>query len=121
MHKIVTSVAFLFSNAGTGGNTAGIENGNPDEWNTMLDVNITGLLCTAKASLAALKATQGHFILTSSVAGKIALPGSVYGATKWLAYGFGRANLHQYCHACFVCTACRAALQYLPLRKNCHR
>lgn len=80
----------VFANAGTGVNTAGIENGEPDEWKTMLDVNITGLLFTAKASLAALKATQGHFIVTSSVAGKITLQGSVYGASKWFAYGFGQ-------------------------------
>lgn len=80
----------VFANAGTGVNAVGIENGKPDEWKTMLDVNVTGLLLTAKASLAALKQTQGHFILTSSVAGKITLQGSVYGASKWFAYGFGQ-------------------------------
>jgi hypothetical protein len=37
-----------------------------------------------------LKETKGHFILTSSIAGKITLKGSVYGATKWFAYGFGQ-------------------------------
>lgn len=80
----------VFANAGTGVNTSGIENGNPDEWQTMLDVNINALLYTAKASLAALKETQGHFIITSSIAGKITLKGSVYGASKWFAYGFGQ-------------------------------
>lgn len=80
----------VFANAGTGLNTAGIEDGDPAEWQTLLDVNVTGLLLTAKASLPALKQSQGHFILTSSVAGKITLPGSVYGASKWFAYGFGQ-------------------------------
>lgn len=80
----------VFANAGTGVNTPSIENGKPDEWKTMLDVNINALLFTAKASLPALKATQGHFIITSSIAGKITLKGSVYGATKWFAYGFGQ-------------------------------
>lgn len=80
----------VFANAGTGVNTPSIENGEPDEWKTMLDVNINALLFTAKASLPALKATQGHFIITSSIAGKITLKGSVYGATKWFAYGFGQ-------------------------------
>ncbi|SNY49700.1 hypothetical protein SAMN06297280_1508 [Arsukibacterium tuosuense] len=80
----------VFANAGTGVDTPGIENGDPDEWQTMLDVNINALLYTAKASLAALKESQGHFIITSSIAGKITLKGSVYGASKWFAYGFGQ-------------------------------
>ncbi|MBK1888242.1 MULTISPECIES: SDR family oxidoreductase [Marinobacter] len=80
----------VFANAGTGVNAPGIENGDPDEWKTMLDVNINALLFTAKASLPALKETQGHFIITSSIAGKITLKGSVYGASKWFAYGFGQ-------------------------------
>ncbi|MGO4998614.1 SDR family oxidoreductase [Oceanisphaera sp. W20_SRM_FM3] len=80
----------VFANAGTGVNTPGIELGEPDEWKTMLDVNINALLFTAKASLPSLKATQGHFIITSSIAGKKTLKGSVYGASKWFAYGFGQ-------------------------------
>ncbi len=59
-------------------------------WKTMLDVNINALLFTAKASLPALRETKGHFIITSSIAGKITLKGSVYGASKWFAYGFGQ-------------------------------
>lgn len=80
----------VFANAGTGVNAPGIENGDPDEWKTMLDVNINALLFTAKASLPALRETLGHFIITSSVAGKVTLKGSVYGASKWFAYGFGQ-------------------------------
>ncbi|ART79010.1 SDR family oxidoreductase [Oceanisphaera avium] len=80
----------VFANAGTGVNTPGIEQGRIDEWQTMLDANINGLLYTAKASLGALKESQGQFIISSSVAGKITLSGSVYGASKWFAYGFGQ-------------------------------
>lgn len=80
----------VFANAGTGVNTPGIEHGDPEEWQTMLDVNINALLFTAKASLPSLKETQGHFIITSSIAGKVTLKGSVYGASKWFAYGFGQ-------------------------------
>lgn len=83
-------VDVVFANAGMGVSTPGIENGNPDQWKTMLDVNINALLYTAKASLPALKETQGHFIVTSSIAGKISLKGSVYGASKWFAYGFAQ-------------------------------
>jgi NADP-dependent 3-hydroxy acid dehydrogenase YdfG len=80
----------VFANAGMGVNSPGIEKGEPDEWKTMLDVNINALLFTAKASLPSLRETQGHFIITSSIAGKIPLKGSVYGASKWFAYGFGQ-------------------------------
>ena len=80
----------VFANAGTGANTAGIEKGDPEEWMSMLDVNINALLLTAKASLPSLRESTGHFIITSSIAGKITLKGSVYGASKWFAYGFGQ-------------------------------
>ncbi|WP_413692661.1 SDR family oxidoreductase [Psychromonas sp. KJ10-2] len=83
-------VDVVFANAGMGASTPGIEHGDPDDWKTMLDVNINALLYTAKASLPALKKTQGHFIVTSSIAGKISLKGSVYGASKWFAYGFAQ-------------------------------
>ncbi|GAA6185849.1 SDR family oxidoreductase [Aliiglaciecola sp. NS0011-25] len=80
----------VFANAGTGSKAAGIEKGDPQDWKTMLDVNINALLFTAKTSLPYLRKTQGHFIITSSIAGKITLKGSVYGASKWFAYGFGQ-------------------------------
>ena len=80
----------VFANAGTGAKSAGIENGDVAEWKSMLGANVNGLLYTAKLGLPLLKKTKGHFILTSSVAGRIALKGSVYGASKWFAYGFGQ-------------------------------
>jgi hypothetical protein len=80
----------VFANAGTGVNTPSVENGDPNEWDSMVKININALLYTAKATISELKQHQGHFILTSSIAGKISLKGSVYGATKWFAYGFGQ-------------------------------
>ena len=80
----------IFANAGRGAKTAGIEKGDVDDWDGMLGANVNGLLYTAKAGLPYLRDTQGHFIITSSVAGRIALKGSVYGASKWFAYGFGQ-------------------------------
>jgi len=79
----------VFANAGTGVNTPGVESGVPEEWDKMIEVNINALLYTAKASLSELKKTTGQFIITSSIAGKRTLKGSIYGATKWFAYGFG--------------------------------
>jgi len=80
----------VYANAGMGVSTAGTEKGDPKEWDDMIAININALIYTAKASLPELRKTTGHFIITSSIAGKIALKGSIYGATKWFAYGFGR-------------------------------
>jgi len=80
----------VFANAGMGVSQAGTEQGNVDEWDKMIAINVNALTYTAKASLPELKKTKGHFIITSSIAGKIALKGSIYGATKWFAYGFGK-------------------------------
>ncbi|KPV92934.1 putative oxidoreductase [Pseudoalteromonas sp. P1-30] len=79
-----------FANAGMGVSIAGTEKGDPDEWSTMIDINIKALLWTAKATLPHLRQNKGHFILTSSAAGRKPIKGSIYGATKWFAYGFGQ-------------------------------
>jgi len=56
-----------------------------NEWNSMIDVNIKGVLNGIAAVLPTFKAQRsGHVIATSSVAGLKAYPGgAVYGATKW--------------------------------------
>ncbi|MGB5790559.1 MAG: SDR family oxidoreductase [Pseudoalteromonas nigrifaciens] len=79
-----------FANAGMGVSTAGTEKGDPDEWSTMIDINIKALLWSTKLTLPYLRETTGHFILTSSAAGRKPIGGSIYGATKWFAYGFGQ-------------------------------
>ena len=79
-----------FANAGTGVSISGTESGDPDEWNTMLKININALLYTAKLTLPHLRESVGQFIITSSAAGRRPIKGSVYGASKWFAYGFGQ-------------------------------
>lgn len=79
----------VFANAGKGLDKPGTENGDPREWDEMIDLNVKSLLWTAKMTLPHLRETKGHFMITSSVAGKINLPGSIYGASKWFASGFG--------------------------------
>jgi len=78
----------VFANAGTGLDTPGIENGDPDEWSKLVDINIKGVLLTLKATYAALKKSKGHLVLTGSVAGRVHISGSVYGASKWFVHGF---------------------------------
>lgn len=44
---------------------------------------------TAKLTLPQLRTRKGHFLVTSSVAGRTLHKGSIYGASKWFVHGFG--------------------------------
>jgi len=77
----------VFANAGTGVSKAGVENGDPDEWHKMIELNVLAVLQTAHATLPHLRKTEGHFVVTGSKAGRDHLKGSVYGATKWFIHG----------------------------------
>jgi NADP-dependent 3-hydroxy acid dehydrogenase YdfG len=80
----------VFANAGTGLNAAGAEGGDPEEWRRMIDINILGLLYTARAALPQLRKSTGHFLMTGSAAGRNTIKGSVYGASKWFVHGFAQ-------------------------------
>ncbi|MCC5964283.1 MAG: SDR family oxidoreductase [Rhodobacteraceae bacterium] len=77
-----------FANAGKGLDTPGTEAGDPEEWRRMIDLNIMALLYTTRASIPELRKTRGHLVLTGSVAGKVHIPGSIYGASKWFVQGY---------------------------------
>lgn len=83
-------LAAVFANAGLGSTRAGVEDGDLDNWRTMLDVNIWGLLTAVHHALPHLRETKGHAILTGSNAGRRPIKGSVYGATKWFVNGFAQ-------------------------------
>ena len=78
-----------FANAGMGLSAFGTEAGNPTEWEQMIKVNVLGVLWTAMAAMPHLKERAGHLLLTGSAAGRIPIPGSVYGASKWFVHGYG--------------------------------
>jgi NADP-dependent 3-hydroxy acid dehydrogenase YdfG len=82
------SVDAAFANAGRGSAGAGIQEGDPEDWDGMVDLNIKGALYTAHAALPHLKPVKGQFLVTGSMAGRNHLKGSVYGATKWFIHGF---------------------------------
>lgn len=84
----------VFANAGMGLDTPGIDKGDPDEWRRLVDVNILGPLLTLKAAYPELNKTKGHLVLTGSVAGRVHIKGSVYGASKWFVHGLG-GNMSQ--------------------------
>lgn len=83
------SVDAAFANAGMGLDAAGTDDGDPDEWEAMVRLNILGLLWTTKAAMPHLKSATGHLVLTGSAAGRAHIKGSVYGATKWFVHGYG--------------------------------
>lgn len=77
-------VDVIFLNAGLMPNSP-LSELKTDEWNSMIDVNIKGVLNGIAAVLPTFTSQKsGHIITTSSVAGLKAYPGgAVYGATKW--------------------------------------
>ncbi|AHM04184.1 Short-chain dehydrogenase/reductase SDR precursor [Roseibacterium elongatum DSM 19469] len=77
-----------FANAGRGLGTPGTEAGDPEEWRGLVDLNIMGLLYTAKAAIPHLKPNKGSLVLTGSAAGRRHIKGSIYGASKWFVHGF---------------------------------
>ena len=64
-----------------------------DDWRTMVDVNILGLVYCSHAALAIMaEQKSGHIVNISSVAGRIASAGAaVYNFTKWGVTGFSEA------------------------------
>jgi NADP-dependent 3-hydroxy acid dehydrogenase YdfG len=70
-----------FANAGFGG-ARGFLNESPEHWREMVLTNVLGCAYTIRATIPPLKESAGHLLLTSSVAGRRALSGSLYSATK---------------------------------------
>ena len=71
----------VFANAGFGA-VRGFQNESPEHWKSMILTNVYGTALTIRATVPALEASRGLLILTGSVAGHVAVPGSVYSATK---------------------------------------
>ena len=79
-----------FANAGFGA-SRGFLAETPQRWRDMVLTNVLGAAYTIRATLPALKETQGHMLLTGSVAGRRAIPGSLYSSTKWAITGMGES------------------------------
>ncbi len=80
----------VFANAGFGA-PRGFTRSTPEHWRAMVLTNVLGCAFTIRATLPALKDARGHLLLTSSVAGRRALEGSLYSATKHAATAMGEA------------------------------
>jgi NADP-dependent 3-hydroxy acid dehydrogenase YdfG len=80
-----------FANAGFGAARGFLEE-SVEHWKSMIDTNVLGAALSIRASLGHFKEQgSGHLLLTSSIAGRRVLPGSLYSATKHAVTAMGEA------------------------------
>lgn len=81
-------IDLLVANAGLG-HFASIEEMTPDQWNEVVDTNLTGVFYSIKACLPALKDSKGYIMTISSLAGtNFFAGGAAYNASKFGLTGF---------------------------------
>lgn len=83
-------VDVLINNAGMAAGLEAAQNAIRENWQTMIDTNINGVLnCTHALLPQMVKKNSGHIINLGSVAGEFPYPGgNVYGATKAFVHQF---------------------------------
>ncbi len=85
------SLDIVIANAGLG-HFGSIEELTTQQWNDVIDTNLTGVFNSIKASVEALKKSQGYYITISSLAGEnFFAGGSAYNASKFGVTGFTQA------------------------------
>lgn len=83
----------VIANAGVG-IFSSIEDMSLEDWNTMIDTNLTGVFHTLKASVKQLKQHKGYYISIASLAGiNFFANGSGYNASKFGVVGFTQAAM----------------------------
>src|SRR5919107_397632 len=80
----------VFANAGFGAQRSFLGD-SPEHWRDMVLTNVLGVAYTIRATLPALRERAGHMVITSSAAGRRAIPGSLYSATKHAVTAMGEA------------------------------
>jgi NADP-dependent 3-hydroxy acid dehydrogenase YdfG len=84
-------IDYVIANAGVG-HFANIEDITVEQWHETIDINLTGVFNTVKATLPALKNTKGFLITLASLAGtNFFANASVYNASKFGLVGFTQA------------------------------
>ena len=79
-----SAIDVLINNAGNAHGLDPIQNGNTDDWDAMIDINVKGLLYVSKAIIPKMiEQKSGHIINIGSIAGKeVYANGNVYCASK---------------------------------------
>ncbi|MEA1851290.1 SDR family oxidoreductase [Chryseobacterium sp. MHB01] len=84
---------FVIANAGLGVFKP-VDQLSAEEWNDMIETNLTGVFYTLKASVEELKKTEGYYITISSLAGANFFEnGAGYNASKFGVVGFTQAAM----------------------------
>ena len=91
----------LINNAGNAHGLEPIQEGNIDDWDAMIDINVKGLLYVSRAILPGMiKRNEGYIVNIGSIAGKEVYPnGGVYCASKFAVDALNkgmRIDLNQY-------------------------
>ncbi len=78
------NIRVLINNAGLAAGLSPVQEGDPDDWDQMIDTNVKGLLYLSRAVIPLMKQVEGAQIVhVSSIAGKEVYPnGNVYCASK---------------------------------------
>ncbi|MCB0828303.1 MAG: SDR family oxidoreductase [Solirubrobacterales bacterium] len=85
------SIDAVFANAGFGASRGFLEE-SPEHWRSMVLTNVLGTALTVRSTLPhLLEKGAGHYLVTSSIAGRRVLPGSLYSATKFATTAIGEA------------------------------
>lgn len=89
----VNQIDILVNNAGLASGLATIDEGNIDDWETMIDTNVKGLLYVTRQIAPLMRAqAHGHIINIGSTAGKqVYRNGNVYCATKYAVEALNQA------------------------------
>jgi NADP-dependent 3-hydroxy acid dehydrogenase YdfG len=80
-----------FVNAGFGAGRS-FKGSSPEHWRAMVLTNVYGAALTIRACYDALVESRGHLLLTGSLAGRRALPGSLYSCTKFAVTAMAEAS-----------------------------
>ena len=87
------AINILVNNAGLALGRDSFENANLEDWETMIDTNVKGLLYASKAVLPILIKEKGHIINIGSTAGKeVYKDGNVYCASKHAVDAISKAQ-----------------------------
>ncbi len=86
-------IDILVNNAGLALGLTPLARGNEEDWSTMIDTNIKGVLYVTKAFLKSFEArSRGDIVNISSIAGRVMYPkGNVYAMTKFAVKALSRS------------------------------
>ncbi|WP_435314698.1 SDR family oxidoreductase [Cellulophaga fucicola] len=82
---------YCIANAGVG-KFSSIDEMSEEDWNAVIDINVTGVFNTVKSAIPALKKSKGYIFTIASLAGTNYFEkGAAYNASKFAIVGFSQA------------------------------